>query len=366
MSEKVRFDIGSRTVGDGCKPLLIAEVAQAHDGSLGMAHAFIDMVADAGADAVKFQTHIAAAESTPAEPWRIKFSRQDATRYDYWKRMEFTPDQWRDLKEHATQRNLIFLSSPFSFEAIELLEEVGVPAWKVPSGEITNLPMIDRLAKTGIPVLFSSGMSSWDDLDAAVSVCRQAGVPFAVFQCTTAYPCPPEKVGLNLLEEIRERYSCPVGLSDHSGQVYAGLAAVALGAAFVEVHVTFHRKMFGPDVPASLDPEQLRILAEGVRQIHLMRKHPVDKDLIAKELEPLRRTFGKSIVAARDLKAGTILTPGDLALKKPGTGLGPDRWRDVIGRKLLRDVAADTILTESDLEGVARRGSGEEFLDGPF
>lgn len=345
-----KFKIGARTVGDGCRPMLIAEVAQAHDGSLGMAHAFIDLIADAGADAVKFQTHIAVAESTPAEPWRVKFSRQDATRYDYWKRMEFTPAQWRELKRHATQRGLVFLSSPFSFEAVDLLEKLRVPAWKVASGEITNLPMIQRLAATGLPILFSSGMSAWSEIDAAVAVCRRAKVPFVVFQCTTEYPCPPEKVGLNILHELRRRYDCPVGLSDHSGEVYAGLAAAAIGAAFIEVHVTFHKRMFGPDVPASLDPDQLRVLVEGVHQIHKMRTCPVDKDATARELEPLRRAFGKSIVAKRALKAGTILTADDLALKKPGTGLGPARWTDVVGRKLIRDVEPDTPLQEADLQ----------------
>ena len=346
-----QFKIGSHPVGEGRPPFIMAEVAQAHDGSLGMAHSFIDLAADAGAHAVKFQTHIAAAESTAAEPWRVAFSRQDPTRYDYWKRMEFTPAQWRELKQHAAQRKLIFLSSPFSFEAIDLLQKLRVPAWKIPSGEMSNLPMIERLTATGLPMLLSSGMSSWAELDAVVALCRRAQTPFAVFQCTTAYPCPPEKVGLNVLDELRRRYRCPVGLSDHSGQIYASLAAAALGAAFIEVHVTFHHQMFGPDVPASLDPDQLRVLADGVRQIHRMRVHHVSKDAAARELEPLRRTFGKSIVVNCLLKAGTVLAPHHLALKKPGTGLGPDRWHDVIGRRLRRDLAPDTPLHETDIEG---------------
>ncbi len=329
--------------------MVIAEVAQAHDGSLGMAHAFIDAIADAGAEAVKFQTHIAAAESTLAEPWRVKFSRQDATRFDYWKRMEFTPDQWRGLKQHADERKLIFLSSPFSSDAIDLLESLAVPAWKMPSGEINNLPMLDRITHTGRPVLLSSGMSAWNELDQSVDVCRRASVPFAVLQCTTAYPCPPERVGLNVLAELRRRYDCPVGLSDHSGQVYAGLAAVALGANLVEVHVTFHKRMFGPDVAASLDFDQLRELVEGTRAIHAMLRHPVDKDAVSADVEPLKRCFGKSIVARRALAAGTTLTAEDLALKKPGTGLPPDRWKDLIGRELVRDLAPDTPLSESDL-----------------
>src|SRR4051794_9997433 len=181
----------------GC--LIIGEVAQSHDGSLGMAHAFIDAIADAGADAIKFQTHIAAAESTPGEPWRVKFSRQDKTRYDYWKRMEFTEDQWNGLKEHADERGLMFLSSPFSVEAIDLLERVGVAAWKVASGEVNNFPALDRILATRLPVILSSGMSPLHELDEAVARVKASGVDLTILQCTSAYPCPPEKIGLNLL-----------------------------------------------------------------------------------------------------------------------------------------------------------------------
>ena len=178
----------------------MAEVAQAHDGSLGAAHSFVDAVAGVGADAIKFQTHIAAAESTPAEPWRVRFSDQDRSRYDYWKRTEFSEEEWRGLKTHAEERGLLFISSPFSIEATELLERVGVRVWKVASGELGNVPLLDRLARTGLPVVLSSGMSSWDELDVAVQRLRSSSVPVAVLQCTSAYPTPPEKVGLNMLE----------------------------------------------------------------------------------------------------------------------------------------------------------------------
>ena len=160
--------------------LIIAEVGLAHDGSLGLAHAFIDEIARNGADAVKFQTHIADAESTPGEPFRVRFSPQDATRYDYWKRMEFSEGQWRELSEHARRKGLIFLSTPFSFEAVELLARLGMPAWKVGSGEVTNVPMLARMAATGRPLLISSGMSSWEELDRAVSTASQAGAPVAL------------------------------------------------------------------------------------------------------------------------------------------------------------------------------------------
>jgi len=332
------------------KTAVIAEVGQAHDGSLGMAHAFIDAAADSGADAVKFQTHIAEAESTRAEPWRVRFSPQDETRFDYWKRMEFTEEQWRGLAEHARKRDLLFLSSPFSFAAFELLKRVGVAAWKVASGEVTNHPFLEAMAKTGTPVILSSGMSGWSELDVAVEVLRSEGASFAVLQCTTEYPTPPERVGLNVIEEIKARYGCPVGLSDHSGTTYASLAAVALGATILEIHVTLSRQAFGPDVPASLTFDELEDLVRGVRFIGRARRSPVDKDSLADGMGDLRRMFGKSVVAARDLAEGCILTPEDLALKKPGTGLPPEKLQDLVGRKLIRSVRKDEPISEDGVQ----------------
>lgn len=334
--------------------LIIGEVAQAHDGSLGTAHAFIDAIANAGADAVKFQTHIAAEESTSEEPWRVKFSQQDDTRYDYWRRMEFSEEQWHGLKRHADDRGLMFLSSPFSIAAVELLTRVGVPAWKVASGEVGNLPLLEAMLRTRLPMLISSGMSDWNELDEAVALVQSANVPLTIFQCTTAYPCPPEKVGLNMIPVLRERYNCDIGLSDHSGTIYAGLAAAAIGIEALEVHVTFSREMFGPDVPASVTTAELRQLVEGVRFIEAMRASPIDKDLMAAEMAPLRELFTKSVVVRVPLSAGTVLTAEHLIGKKPGTGIPVMRMQEVIGKRLLIDVPADHILRPGDISEVAR------------
>ena len=348
MSQK--FKIGEKSVGPDLPCLIVAEVAQAHDGSLGAAHAYIDAVADCGADAVKFQTHIAAAESTPDEPWRIKFSPQDATRYDYWKRMEFTEEQWVGLKRHADERDLLFLSSPFSIEAVDLLNRVGVAAWKIPSGETANTPMLDRMLATGLPVLLSTGMSPLSEIDDAVQHVHENGVPMVIFQCTSAYPCPPEKVGLNLISLFRERYDCSVGLSDHSGTIYPGLAAVTMGIEMLEVHVTLSRKMFGPDVPASITTVELRQLVEGIRFIEKMMSCPVDKEEMARDMADLRNMFTKSVVARRSIEAGTILTNDDVTLKKPGTGIPADRLPEIVGRRLKRSIAADTLIAEEDFD----------------
>lgn len=330
--------------------LVIAEVGQNHDGSLGAAHAYIDAVALTAADAVKFQTHIADAESSPSEPWRVKFSRQDATRYDYWKRMEFTEEQWEGLARHAREKGLFFLSSPFSFEAVDMLERIGVPAWKVGAGEVGNLPMIERMAATGKPVLLSTGMSSWEEIDAAVETVRRHASPVAVLQCTSQYPCPPEKLGLNVIGEIHRRYECPAGLSDHSGAIHAGLAAAALGASLIEVHVTFSRECFGPDVPASLTTTDLGRLVEGVRFIEKALGNPVDKDAAARQFGEMRSIFGKSVVVVRDLPAGWRLLESDLGLRKPGLGIPAARLHQTVSRRLKRAVSANSFLAEEDLE----------------
>ena len=333
---------------EGCA--VIAEVAQSHDGSLNAAHDYIDAIAKAGAHGVKFQTHMAAAESTPHEPWSVKFSAQDESRFDYWKRMEFSEEEWAELRAHAVEKNLIFLSSPFSDEAVDLLESVGVDGWKIASGEVGTLPMLEKIAFTGKPVLLSTGMSPWTEVDAAVDILRAGKGAFAVMQCTSVYPTPPEKTGLNVIPELRRRYDCAVGLSDHSGTIYPALAAVAAEAIEVlEVHVTFDRESSGPDVPASVTFDELIQLMEGIGFVETARHHPLDKDAQARELEELRTIFNKSIVAVADLAAGTVLGPEHLCLKKPGSGLPAARLEEVVGRTIKQNVAKDALLSEDDL-----------------
>jgi N-acetylneuraminate synthase len=314
-----------------------------------MAHAFIDAIAEAGADAVKFQTHIAAEESTPEEPWRVRFSTQDRSRYDYWKRMEFTEEQWKGLMQHADEKGLLFLSSPFSEEAVMLLARIGVPAWKVASGEVGNVSLLDSMLTVDAPVLVSTGMSPMKEIDDAVARIKTAGRFFMVLQCTSTYPCPPEQIGLNLLPVFRERYGCPVGLSDHSGTIYPGLAAAAIGCDLLEVHVTLSREMFGPDVPSSVTTAELKQMVQGIRFIERLRAHPVDKDAMAKELAPLRELFTKSVVARRDLPAGTVLERSQLTVKKPGTGIPASELMTLIGRRLARAVSTDQLLRREDV-----------------
>jgi N-acetylneuraminate synthase len=313
---------------------------------LGACFAFVDAVAKTGANAIKFQTHIAEAESTPLEQFRVKFSRAESTRYEYWKRTAFTASQWQDLADYTRGKGLIFLSSAFSEEAVDLLQRVGMPAWKVGAGEIATVPMLRRMAETGKPVLLSSGMSPWDELDMAVLCVRSQGAAFGIFQCTSSYPCPPERLGLNVMGTLRSRYGCPVGLSDHSGNIYSGLAAATLGAHLLEVHVTFSRECFGPDVSSSVTTSELKQLVEGVRFIEQALTHPVDKAESAAELASMRDTFYKSLFVARDLPAGHRITQDDLVIRRPGTGIRAGRMQEFVGRVLTEPLPKNTLLQE--------------------
>ena len=316
---------------------LIAEIAQAHDGSLGIAHSYIDALAAAGVDAVKFQTHIAAAESSSHEPFRVNFSYEDATRFDYWERMGFELDQWRGLKRHCDEAGVEFMSSPFSQAAVDLLEEIGVRRYKVGSGEVTNFLLLEKIARTGKPVILSSGMSSLDELDRAVAFLRKHNCDTTVLQCTTAYPTPPDRVGLNMLAVLRERYpDCAIGLSEHTAKVATGVAAAALGASVLEFHAVFDRRMFGPDAASSLTIDETAALVRGVRDVATMLAHPVDKT-DASQYTELKGIFEKSLAVSRDLPAGHVLAFEDLEAKKPkGHGIDASEYERVIGKTLSR------------------------------
>ena len=342
--------IGNNLIGDGHKPFLILEIAQSHDGSLGIAHSYIDAAAAAGADAVKFQTHIANEESTLDEPFRTKFSYQDATRFEYWKRMEFTEEQWIGLKQHADDKGLIFLSSGFSYKAIELLDRIGVPAFKLGSGEFKSFDLVNAICATNKPILYSTGMSTITEIDSFYNSMLVKKYPIAIFQCTSKYPTQPCDIGLNVITDFKNRYSCPVGLSDHSGKIFAPILSLPLGTNIIEVHLTFHKKIFGPDTSSSLTIDECMMLRQAIDDYHEMIKSPFDKDKIAKQLEQAREIFTKSISTIRDIQVGEILSKNMIKPKKPGTGIPFDQLDYYLGRKFIKNVEANRIINLNDLE----------------
>jgi len=327
--------------------MIIAEVGSVHDGSLGNALHLIDAAADSGAEAVKFQTHIAEAETLRDAPMPPYF--QGEPRYEYFERTSFTQDQWRQLKARCDQRGVIFMSSPFSEEAVDLLEALGMTHYKIPSGEVTNLPLLEKIARLGKPILLSSGMSTWDELDLAVETLRAHHNLLTILQCTTEYPCPPERVGLNVMLEMRDRYGVRVGLSDHTLTIYAPIAAAALGAEVVEKHFTLSRQMYGSDARHSLEPEEFADMARGIRAVEAMLASPVDKSDASRFVE-MKEIFQKSVVALVDIPAGTVITREMLGIKKPGTGIPAARIDELLGKRTIRAVARDRLLQDQDIQ----------------
>ena len=342
--------IGNREIGRGQSCFLVAEVAQAHDGSLGIAHSYIDAVAEAGVDAIKFQTHIAEAESTHKDKFRINFSYEDANRYEYWKRMEFTEQQWRGIKDHCDSLGLTFLSSAFSVEAVELLDQIGMPAWKVGSGEINNPLILEAMLRTSKPILLSTGMSNWSEIDESISILSGQKADYAVFQCTSKYPTSLDEIGLNVLSEMKSRYKVPIGLSDHSGSTSSAYSAIANNADILEFHIAFNKKMFGPDTQSSLDFNQLKQVVKFRDDNFRMESNPIDKDKMAKELTAMRELFNKSLVLRKSLKRGSIIKKEDLTAKKPGSGIPAQNIDKCIGKKVTNDMTLGHILSWEDIE----------------
>lgn len=333
---------------DFTKRLVIAEIGMTHDGSLGQAIMLTRGAAACGVDAVKYQLHISAAETIHNAPQPPYFKAEP--RYEFFERTAFTKEQWCILRDECHELGVQFIVSPFSIEAVKELEEIGVDAIKLPSGEITNIPYLEYIASTGLPVIVSSGMSSWQELQDCVAIFAAHNCNYAIMQCTSEYPCLPENVGLNVIDEIKEAYpGIPVGLSDHSAGVWAAIAAWMKGATLIEKHFTLSKLMYGPDAKMSMEPDEMTLLCESIKSLETALANPVDKTRVS-QFGDMKQIFQKSIVAARDIPAGTVLTGDMLAYKKPGTGLETKYYKDIIGKRTTRDLRFDDLFSKGDIE----------------
>ncbi len=323
---------------------VVAEIAQAHDGSLGILHSLIEALSETGINAIKFQIHIADAESSEEEPFRTNFSYVDQKRIDYWRRMELNLDEWMRIKTKCELLGLEFIATPFSNMAVELLEKLNVEKYKIGSGDINNKLLIDRIALTKKEVILSTGLTSIEELDEIINHISKKSTPFSILQCTTKYPTLPEEVGLNWINIFREKYKCPVGLSDHSGNIFSALGAVALGANIIESHVTFDKRMFGPDSKSSLTIDEFKELVKGIRCLEKSRGE-VKKNSI----ENLRNIFGKSLSVNKNMKRGDIINFSDLEGKKPACkGISAKNYEKVIGKELKIDKKKWEFIKEED------------------
>ena len=324
------------------KTYIIAEIGNTHEGSLGLAKCFIKAAAETGVDAVKMQTHIFEAESLPDAPNPPYF--KDETRKEYFERTAFTLAEWKELKRYSEEDLKIgFFSSPFSLEAVDLLENVGMDTYKIASGEVNNIPLLEKVAKTGKRVLLSSGMSSWDELDEAVETLQTNGCKdLVVLQCTSEYPCPAEQAGLNVLDEMKDRYrDVTIGYSDHSMGVAIPLAALMKGATVIEKHFTLSQKMYGSDAMNSTEPHEFKRLVDEIRQLETALHYKVDKNEKVKSLGNMKMTFEKSIVSSNSMNEFDVITFDNLSFKKPGDGIPAREYTKLIGKKLNKSIEKD-------------------------
>ncbi len=328
---------------------IIAEIGQAHEGSLGILYSYIDALAKTGIDAIKFQTHIAEAESSEYEPFRVKFSYEDDTRYDYWKRMGFSFTQWKGIKKHCDEVGLEFISSPFSNMAVDWLEEIGVKKYKIGSGEVSNFLMLEKIAKTGKDIILSSGMSSFSELDETINFLKQFDNKVSILQCTTMYPTGAKDIGLNVIKELKERYNLPIGLSDHSSTIFPSLAAASLGAEILEFHAVFDKNIFGPDSKSSLNISEIKQLVDGVRFLEQSFKTKINKNN-NQQFKDLKNIFEKSLSINKEMKAGDIITFEDLEAKKPSNyGISAKNYKSIIGKRLNKNMRKWDFLKEEDI-----------------
>lgn len=338
-------------VGDGDRTLVIAEAGVNHNGDVETARELVDAAAEAGADAVKFQTFQADRLVSPAA--RKADYQEETTEADESQRamladLELEGDAFADLRARARDRGLVFLSSPFDRASVHLLDGMGLPAIKVPSGEITNTPYLRAVGSTGKPAILSTGMSHLDEVGRAVRVLEDAGTGgLILLHCLSEYPAPSDEVNLRAMDTLREAFGVPVGFSDHTLGTTVAVAAVARGADIVEKHFTLDRSLEGPDHEASLEPDELEVMIEAIRTTEAAlgegRKRPMPAE------RDNRAVVRKSLGLAEDKPAGTKLERGDLVPLRPGRGLPPSELDRVVGRELALDKPAGSILSEDDL-----------------
>lgn len=324
--------IGNRSIGPNEPPLVIAEIGINHGGDLDVAKNMVDLIASSGCECVKHQTHIIEDEMTE-EAKSIFPPNADKSIWDVMKECSLTLDEEKELKKHSENLGLIWISTPFSRKAVDFLDHIDVPAFKIGSGEADNLPLINHIAKKGKPIIMSTGMQSIQSLKNSVEILENSRVEYALLECTNLYPSPPEIVSLRGIEELKEAFpKALVGFSDHSIGPEMALASVALGACIVERHFTDTRYRNGPDISCSMDPAELRLMIDRSVEIYKALKNPKQRTTPEEDIYKFARA---SVVADKDMPAGHIITEKDIWARRPGSGEIPGyKYHDVIGKKL--------------------------------
>ena len=330
--------------------LIIAEAGVNHNGSIDIAKQLVDKAVEAGVDIIKFQTFKAeklVSKSAKQAEYQKKNigSNSDDSQYNMLKKLELSEQDHQELMTYCKERGIQFFSTAFDLESIDYLHSLNLGLWKIPSGEITNFPYIKKIASYHEPVILSTGMSEMDDISATMDVLCKNGVErsqITILHCNTEYPTPYKDVNLLAMQQIKKEYQVSVGYSDHTKGIEVPIAAVALGASVIEKHFTLDRNMEGPDHKASLEPEELKAMVSAIRHIEqaLGDGHKQISESERKNIAIAR----KSIVAAGPIKKGEMLTEQNLTVKRPGTGISPMRWEEVIGTKAIKDFAEEDLI----------------------
>jgi N,N'-diacetyllegionaminate synthase len=326
--------------------LIIAEAGVNHNGDLLLAKRMIEVAALAGADVVKFQTFRSenlVTKSAVKADYQKQATGTDDSQFDMLKKLEISPSQHEELINTCLQHNIQFLSTPFDTESVDYLESIGIQSWKIPSGEITNLPYLVKIAKTEKPIILSSGMSTMQELSAAVKVLKDNGAgEITALHCNSEYPTPFEDANIKAMLTIEDELNIPMGYSDHTPGIEAAIAAVALGAVIIEKHFTLDKNMDGPDHRASLEPDELAAMVKAVRNVE--KAMGTGKKIPSPSEQKNIIIARKSIVAMRKIKKGEELTVDNITTKRPGNGVSPMLWFDVLGTKACRDFEEDELI----------------------
>ena len=340
--------ISKYKINKNTKPLIIAEIGHSHNGSIKKIKEIINKISKTGVEFIKFQTHYGDEESTLDEPFRIKI-KGFKNRIDYWKKMEFSLEQWKKIKKYCENKNLVFLSSPFSEKAINILNKINIAAWKIGSGEFFSNHLFKKIYNTNKPVLLSTGLSNIDEIDKKINNLKKNKIKFIILQCTSMYPCPLEYVGINFIEYLKKKYNCVVGFSDHSGSIYSPIAAITKGASIIEVHVATEKNKKNPDLTSSISINQLKELCKARDDIYKLNNPKYSKNFVSKKLKYVKKIFTKSCALKHDQKKGYILTKKDITFKKPGSGINENNIEQLIGKKLKKNISKNRLIKLSDL-----------------
>lgn len=335
------FKIGSRSIGPDFPPFVIADAGINHNGDFNKAIHLVDAAKDAGSDCIKFQCHITEAELVPTDIKPGYISKESL--WDITKHIELTEDEEKRIKQYCDEKGIIYLCTPFSREAADRLRAMDVPAFKIGSGECNNIPLLEHIAKFGKPIILSTGMNDIESVEKSVEVIQRHNCPLMLMHCTSMYPTPYEKVRLGAIKELQNVFGLPVGLSDHSDNIYTCLGAVSLGACVLEKHFTISRDWSGPDTSISIEPGELVELVKGSKAVFsALGGH---KTALPEERPVMEFAFA-SVVSIKDIKKGEVLNADNIWVKKPGTGeISADKFDSILGKTAKENIKKNQQLT---------------------